>query len=95
MTDRYISLVAVRHDMPNDKNFLFEAPSGCCLRKGELVLVDSQFGESIGRVVAVQNYVLVGDTEYEFAVNSLGATEPLKRVIGVFKPYKYEEDNNG
>ena len=92
MTDRYISLVAVRHGTPNDRNFLFEAPRGCCLRKGEFVLVDTQYGEALGRVVAVSNYVLVGNTEYEFAVNSMGAKEPLKKVIGVFKPYKYEEE---
>ena len=92
MTDKFVSLVAVKHDRHHDRCFLFEAPRGCCLKKGEIVAVDTQYGEHLGVVEAVHDFMLVDSTDYNFIVDAMGATKPLKRVMGVFAPYKYEED---
>ncbi len=94
MTDRFIKLVAVKHRAGHDRCFLFEAPQSCVINKGDIVMVETQYGEDYGRVTAINPYVLVGSFDYNFAVDAMGATEPLKKVIGVFAPCKYEEDDN-
>lgn len=90
MTDRRISLVAVKHKDEHNRCFLFEAPRFCGLKVGETVLVDTQYGEDIGKVVAVEEYVQTNSEIYEFIIKAMGATEPLKRIVGRYKKYEYE-----
>ena len=94
MTDKFVSLVAVKHRAGHDRSFLFEAPQTCFIHKGDIVAVDTQYGEDYGRVTAINPFVLVDSMDYNFAVDAMGATKPLKKVIGVFAPCKYEEDDN-
>lgn len=93
MTDRFVSLVAVKHEEHHDRSFLFEAPHSCGLKKGDSVIVDTKYGEALGKVTAFQSFVMVGSDGYNFILDAMGATEPLKKVVGAFKPYEYKEDN--
>lgn len=90
--DKFVSLVAVKHEEYQDRSFLFEAPISYKIGVGSLVVVDTQYGEKLGRATAVHDFIRVGSDHYNFIVAAMGATEPLKKVIGVFTPLKYEEE---
>ena len=90
--DKFVSLVAVKHKEYQDRSFLFEAPRGVTLKEGEIVVVDTQYGEQLGIVTAVHNFVYYDGVDYNFIVKAMGATKPLKKVIGEFAPFIYEED---
>lgn len=93
MNDRYVSLVAVKHKESDNRSFLFEAPRVCNLEAGDIVVCDTQYGEAYGKVTAVKEFVRVGSEEYGFVVASMGAKEPLKKVVGRVVAYKYEEED--
>ena len=93
MSDKYLSLVAVKHYKEHDRSFLFEAPRLCNLKVGDTVLCDTQYGEAYGKVTAVSEYVRVGSPEYCFVVLAMGAHEPLKKIIGRIVAYEYEKED--
>lgn len=92
MSDKFLSLVTVKHKESDNRSFLFEAPSLCNLTVGDTVLCDTQYGEAYGKVTAVSEYVRVGSPEYNFIVLAMGANEPLKKIIGRMVAYEYEKE---
>lgn len=93
MSDRFISLVAVKHKESDNRSFLFEAPRLCNLKVGDTVVCDTQYGEAYGKVTAVSEYVRYGSPEYIFVALAMGAKEPLKKVIGRVVAYEYEKED--
>lgn len=88
-----IDLVLCTHN--KTRKFLFQAPAFSCLKKGDKVLVDTQYGESDAEVLHVCT-VREGTDQYDMILACAGATEPIKKVIGktVLTKFKYEKGEN-
>lgn len=79
----------------NSKKHLFYAPAFSNLKKGDEVLVDTQFGKQRATVLAVCN-TSSDDVERVLRVLAGGEDKPVKRVIGKYKfdEFYYSEDEN-
>lgn len=90
----YIDLVSCKHSK-NGNVFLFQAPAWSHLKKGDDVIVDTIRGEHPAFVVDAITVDIDSDT-FNFIVDSMEATLPLKRVLKKFdyKTFEYEEDEN-
>lgn len=99
MADNIITLVLVKHE-DDGKLFLFRAPleASWKLEVGMYVTVETIHGIQLARVVDFHT-AYDGSAEYKFAVACADAYEPLQKVIGIFKPLNYgeeeSEENNG
>lgn len=87
-------LVLIRH-YNSPALFLFEAPAYSCLEPGDKVICKTSIGDSDGKVVACETY-LVGSNQEKMLIEACNATLPLKRVIkrAVFYDITYPEDKN-
>lgn len=92
----YMDLVLAKHASSN-KVYLFRAPAGTYLEKGERVIVETSRGEEAATVVGSCYYTTTTSSEYSLLVIATGATTPLKRVLSRFKEivYKEEEETHG
>lgn len=88
-----IDLVLCTHN--KTRKFLFQAPAFSCLEKGDKVLVDTQYGESVAEVLCVCT-VREGSYQYDMILKCAGATEPIRKVIGktVLTKFEYKEGEN-
>lgn len=80
----YIDLVIAKHPV-DTRVYLFYAPAWSHLKEGDEIVVDTQCGEQLAKVVYSISCEPL-DEKYNFAVKALGATEPLTRVL---KKVKY------
>ena len=89
---KFVQFVICKHDC-EIKKYLFYAPAFSDIKKGDEVLVDTQFGEKKATVLAV---CTSSSEEVERALRVLAGAEgkPIKRVIGKynFSKYDYSED---
>ena len=87
----YVQFVVCQHTGEGRK-YLFYAPAFSNIKKGDEVLVDTQFGEQRVTVVAVCS---TSNDEVEKTLRVLTGAEdkPIKRVIGkyYFKEFDYDE----
>ena len=92
--NKYVQFVVCKHDC-EIKKYLFYAPAFSDIKKGDEVLVDTQFGEKKATVLAV---CTSSSDDVERALRVLAGAEgkPIKRVIGKynFSKYDYSEDEN-
>ena len=92
--NKYVQFVVCKHDC-EIKKYLFYAPAFSDIKKGDEVLVDTQFGEKKATVLAV---CTSSSDDVERALRVLTGAEgkPIKRVIGKynFSKYDYSEDEN-
>ena len=92
--NKYVQFVVCQHD-GEIKKYLFYAPAFSDIKKGDEVLVDTQFGEKKAIVLAV---CTSSSEEVERALRVLAGAEgkPIKRVIGKynFSKFDYREDEN-
>ena len=90
----YIELVVCKH--PNSQfKFLFYAPAWTGLKTGDEVIVDTKHGEQPATVLT--KTIVEKDSElYNFILESMSATLPLKRVLKkvIYVEMNYEEDEN-
>ena len=91
---KFVQFVVCKHDC-EIKKYLFYAPAFSDIKKGDEVLVDTQFGEKKATVLAVCNS---SSDDVERALRVLAGAEgkPIKRVIGKynFSKFDYNEDEN-
>ena len=92
--NKYVQFVVCQHD-GEIKKYLFYAPAFSDIKKGDEVLVDTQFGEKKATVLAV---CTSSSEDVERALRVLAGAEgkPIKRVIGKynFSKFDYSEDEN-
>ena len=92
--NKYVQFVVCQHD-GEIKKYLFYAPAFSDIKKGDEVLVDTQFGERKATVLAV---CTSSSEDVERALRVLAGAEgkPIKRVIGKynFSKFDYSEDEN-
>ena len=91
---KFVQFVICKHDC-EIKKYLFYAPAFSDIKKGDEVLVDTQFGEKKATVLAV---CTSSSDDVERALRVLAGAEgkPIKRVIGKynFSKFDYSEDEN-
>ena len=91
---KFVQFVVCKHDC-EIKKYLFYAPAFSDIKKGDEVLVDTQFGEKKATVLAV---CTSSSDDVERALRVLAGAEgkQIKRVIGKynFSKYDYSEDEN-
>ena len=91
---KFVQFVVCKHDC-EIKKYLFYAPAFSDIKKGDEILVDTQFGEKKATVLAV---CTSSSDDVERALRVLAGAEgkPIKRVIGKynFSKYDYSEDEN-
>lgn len=93
--NEYIDLVVCKHDN-NPKSFIFRAPAWSHLKKGDLVIVETQKGEK--EAIVERSYTTNRSSEeLDFILISSGATIPLKKVLKkvTYKKLIYEDENRG
>ena len=74
---------------------LFYAPFCANLKNGDEVLVDTQkFGKIRATVFEVCSVTIGSDAEKALRALAGAEDKPLKRVIGKFAKFEYEEDEN-
>ena len=78
--EKPINIVTVRQ---NGKDYLFSVPNDISLCKGEHVICDTRFGKNEG--VTSSKSVKVNKETLEWLAKYMGATLPLKPVIGVVR----------
>ena len=92
--NRFVQFVVCQHNGDN-KKYLFYAPAFSDIKKGDEVLVDTQFGEKKATVLAV---CTSSSDDVERALRVLAGAEgkPIKRIIGKynFSKFDYSEDEN-
>ena len=92
--NKFVQFVICKHDC-EIKKYLFYAPAFSDIKKGDEVLVDTQFGEKKATVLAV---CTSSSDDVERALRVLAGAEgkPIKRVIGKynFSKFDYNEDEN-
>ena len=81
MKSEYIELVPVRFNKEG-KTYLHQAKAFKTFHKGDIVRVEGN-NDRFAKVAADSKTVRVVDV--------LGATEPLKRIVGVFTPIEYDD----
>lgn len=89
---RFVQFVVCQH-AGDSKKYLFYAPAFSDIKKGDEVLVDTQFGEKKAKVLA--NCISSSDDmERTLCVLAGAEGKSLKRVIGKyeFKKINYGED---
>ena len=90
--NRFVQFVVCQHTGEN-KKYLFYAPAFSDIKKGDEILVDTQFGEKKATVLAV---CTSSSDDLERALRVLAGAEdkPLKRVIGkyLFAQINYSGD---
>ena len=94
--NKYVQFVVCQHD-GEIKKYLFYAPAFSDIKKGDEVLVDTQFGEKKATVLAV---CTSSSEDVERVLRVLAGVErkTIKRVIGKYKFSKFdysEDENNG
>ena len=81
----------------SSKIYAFEAPMYCGIKKGDIIIVAGKDeNESKLTVVDVHDFSMdYNKEEFDFLCTAMGATLPLKRVIGkiIRKDFTYGEDN--
>lgn len=91
---KFVQFVVCQHD-GEIKKYLFYAPAFSDIKKGDEVLVDTQFGEKKATVLAVCTSY---SEDVEIALRVLAGAErkTIKRVIGKynFSKFDYSEDEN-
>ena len=91
---KFVQFVVCQHDC-DIKKYLFYAPAFSDIKKGDEVLVDTQFGEKKATVLAV---CTSSSDDVERALRVLAGAErkTIKRVIGKynFSKFDYSEDEN-
>ena len=80
----WIDLVSVNFGR-TQKNYLFYAPEYSRIVEGDEVICDTAIGPQRGTVVAVTMSSGLDEEKCMFAIKSMGATLPLKRILTVFK----------
>lgn len=86
----YVEYVVCKH-ADSGKPYLFYAPLCSNLKNGDEVLVDTQFGKRRATVLA--SYSTCSDDLRRLLCALAGAEDkPIKRVIGKFTEFEYEED---
>ena len=93
---KFVQFVVCKHDC-EIKKYLFYAPAFSDIKKGDEVLVDTQFGEKKATVLAV---CTSSSDNVERALRVLAGAEgkPIKRVIGKYNFSKFDysgDENNG
>lgn len=97
--NRYTGLVLCKH--PKHKNlFLFQIPAfSYKVKEGDTVVVDTKYGEQEVEIVHILNSVLINSSEFNFILNCVGATLPLRRVIStkkvVYDSLAYTDESEG
>lgn len=88
----YVQFVVCEH-VGERKKYLFYAPPFSNIKKGDEVLVDTQFGKQRATVVAVCS-TSSDDVERTLRVLAGAEDKPIKRVIGKyqFTNFDYDED---
>ena len=81
-------LIAV--ELSDKKLHLFESPLGGCVRKGDIVMVEIDEGEVMGRVEA-RTPMIRNSSDFRFAVDSFKEELPLPKVTGRF--IRFTEDD--
>ena len=93
--ENIIKLVLVKHDS-STKVYLFQAGKYDLIYNGDLVVCETKYGKSYGRVVGVED-CFEDSPFYKFAVIASGATLPLKKVLGkyvMFDRGKNQDERN-
>lgn len=92
--NNYKQFVVCQHN-GDSKKYLFYAPAFSNIKKGDEVLVDTQYGEERATVLAVCNSSS-DDVERALRVLTGAEDKPIKRVIGkyCFVKFDYSEDEN-
>ena len=90
----FVQFVVCKHDC-EIKKYLFYAPAFSDIKKGDEILVDTQFGEKKATVLAVCNSSS-DDVERVLRVLAGAEEKTIKRVIGKynFSKFDYSEDEN-
>ena len=94
--NKYVQFVVCQHT-GDSKKYLFYAPAFSDIKKGDEVLVDTQFGEKKATVLAVCTSSS-DDVERALRVLAGAEDEPIKRVIGKYQFVKFDysgDENNG
>lgn len=94
--NRFVQFVVCQHNGDN-KKYLFYAPAFSDIKIGDVVMVDTQFGEKKATVLAVCTSSS-DDLERVLCVLAGAEDKPLKRVIGKYQFAKFnycEDENNG
>lgn len=86
-----ITLVIVKHEN-NGTAYLFEVPFGNYLQAGNLVLVDTKHGLNVATCMSCSFTMDIESAEYKKVLRSMGATEPLSKVVGVYHLEKFNRD---
>ena len=91
---KFVQFVVCKHDC-EIKKYLFYAPAFSDIKKGDEILVDTQFGEKKATVLAVCTSSS-DDVERVLRVLAGAEGKPIKRVIGKynFSKFDYNEDEN-
>ena len=93
---KFVQFVVCQHT-GDIKKYLFYAPAFSDIKKGDEVLVDTQFGEKKATVLAVCTSSR-DDVERALRVLAGAEDEPIKRVIGKYQFVKFDysgDENNG
>ena len=88
-TSDYIEIVPVRFN-EDGKTYLFQTRAFKRLKKNCIVKVEGN-ADRFAKVAADSKSVKVGGDEYKWFIDVFGATEPLKRIAGVFMEIEYED----
>jgi Zn-finger protein len=87
----YIKYVACKH--ADDGNaYLFYAPFYTNIKSGDEVLVDTKYGKRIATVVEACDVYTGSDAEKVLRALAGVSGKAIKRVIGKFAEFEYDED---
>lgn len=89
MKSDYIELVPVRFNK-DGKAYLFQTRAFNRMKKEYIVKVEGN-ADRFAKVAADSKTVKVGSDEYKWFMDVFGATEPLKRIAGIFMEIEYED----
>lgn len=76
----YIDLVICKHE-GCEHPFLYQAPAWSNLKKGDLVIVDTECGEEYAIVERSYTVDITNTSQFEFILLSAGVDVPLKKVL--------------
>lgn len=91
--NNFVQYVVCKHT--DDCNvYLFYAPFYTNIKSGDEVLVDTKYGKRIATVLETCSVTIGSDAEKALRVLAGANKKPIKRVIGRFTEFEYDEDEN-
>ena len=90
----YVDFVLCKHEN-SDNTYLFRAPAFSGLKKGNQVIVDTQYGQKVVTVVSVVLVATDNQPLIDFIMNATHANSDVKKVLSkvVYQEMDYSKED--